>query len=101
MTGLYQFWIASDDEGQLFLSSDSNPENKVEVASVPGFTGFRVFTKYPEQKSVMIRLEAGEKYYIEALHKEGTGGDFLSVAWLMPSGGNGVEGVEPAFGNKQ
>ncbi|MFK7800946.1 MAG: NPCBM/NEW2 domain-containing protein [Anaerolineae bacterium] len=84
VTGLYQFWIASDDEGKLFLSSDSDPANKTEIASVPGFTGFRVFTKYPEQKSVMVRLEAGQKYYIEALHKEGAGGDFLTVAWQTP-----------------
>ena len=29
-------------------------------------------------------MEAGRKYYIEALHKEGTGGDNVAVAWSGP-----------------
>jgi hypothetical protein len=29
----------------------------------------------------VIRLQAGVSYYVEALHKETTRGDYLSVAW--------------------
>ena len=41
--------------------------------------------KFPTQQSVSIALIEGETYYIEALHKEDTGGDHLSVRWQLPS----------------
>ena len=31
-------------------------------------------------------MTAGNKYYIEALHKEASGADHLSVAWRLPDG---------------
>ncbi len=83
-TGYYTFWIASDDNGQLWLSTDSNPANKVEIAYVPGATGHNVWNLYPQQQSASIYLVAGQRYYIEALEKDGTGGDNLSVAWQRP-----------------
>ena len=41
LTGSYTFWIASDDNSTLFLSTDSTPANKRLVASVPGWTNSR------------------------------------------------------------
>jgi hypothetical protein len=35
VTGNYVFYISSDDNGRLFLSSDANPANKVEIAREP------------------------------------------------------------------
>ena len=86
VTGQYTFWIASDDNSQLLLSTDSNPANARAIASVSTWTNSREWTKFAEQKSVAITLQAGQKYYIEALQKEGTGGDNLAVAWLIPGG---------------
>lgn len=85
-SGNYTFWIASDDNGELFLSSDANPSNKSRIAWVPGWTTSRLWDKYPEQKSNSIALEAGKTYYIEALMKERLGGDNLSVGWTLPDG---------------
>ncbi len=77
----YTFWIASDDQSELRLSSDANPANAgAPIASVPAWTSFQQWTKYPEQKSAPVYLVAGQIYYIEALHKEGYGGDHISVA---------------------
>jgi hypothetical protein len=84
VTGDYTFWIASDDHGELLLSTDADPANAVRIAGVPGFTAPREWTKYPEQRSGMVRLEAGQSYYLEALAKEGAGGDHLAVAWAQP-----------------
>ena len=39
---------------------------------------------YPQQQSESIYLAGGQRYYIEALQKEGSGGDNLSVAWQVP-----------------
>ena len=56
----------------------------MEIASVPGWTGHNVWNVYSQQQSASIYLVAGQKYYIEALQKEGSGGDNLSVAWQLP-----------------
>ena len=85
-TGNYVFWIASDDNSALFLSTDSSPANRRQVASVSGWTNPREWTKYPEQISAPVALTAGQNYYIEALMKEEGGGDNLAVRWQLPSG---------------
>ena len=84
VTGSYTFWIASDDQGSLLLSSDSDPANAIEIASVPYWANPREYGKYPEQRSDAISLVAGEVYFLEAKMKEGGGGDNLSVAWEYP-----------------
>ena len=83
-TGNYVFWIASDDNGELWLSTDEHPANKKKIASVSGWTNYREWSKYTSQQSAPINLIAGRKYYIEALYKEATGGDHLSVGWQLP-----------------
>lgn len=85
ITGNYRFWIASDDEGSLRLSTDENPANAVVIASVATWTGTEQWDKYPSQQSALIPLTGGQRYYIEAVQKEGTGGDNLAVAWVGPS----------------
>lgn len=85
-TGDYTFWISSDDNGELYLSTDDKAANKRRIAYVPAWTALNEWTKYPEQKSALIRLEKGKTYYIEALAKEGAGGDNLSVGWTLPNG---------------
>lgn len=38
VSGEYQFWIASDDAGELWLSTDENPANQRRIASVASWT---------------------------------------------------------------
>jgi hypothetical protein len=89
-TGNYTFWIASDDQSELWLSTDESPAHVVQIASVPGWTPPRDFDNTggglggPQQKSTPIPLTAGKRYYIEALQAEGIGGDNLAVAWQGP-----------------
>ncbi|MCW1923424.1 PA14 domain-containing protein [Luteolibacter arcticus] len=83
-TGNYTFWIASDDGGELRLSTDANPSNKKTIASVNGATGNQSWTDQTSQQSAVIALIAGQRYYVEALQKEGNGGDHLAVAWQGP-----------------
>lgn len=84
VTGTYTFYIHGDDNCELWLSTTSSPDHRRLVASVPGWTNPGEWEKYPEQTSAGIPLEAGKFYFIEALHKEGTGGDNLAVAWSYP-----------------
>ncbi|MEZ4954911.1 MAG: carbohydrate binding domain-containing protein [Saprospiraceae bacterium] len=84
-TGNYLFNLTSDDDAVLYLSTDANSSNKVQIASVAGWTGTTEYTKYTTQTSSSIPLVAGQNYYVELLHKEGTGGDHFQVYWKTPS----------------
>lgn len=86
ISGNYTFWIASDNTSELWLSTTSLPQNRVKIATVPAWTNYREWTKYASQKSVRKYLVAGQKYYIEALHKEDKLGDHISVGWQLPDG---------------
>ena len=83
-TGEYTFWLASDDAGELRLSTDDTPANVKPIAKVSGYTAPRAWDANPEQQSKPVRMEAGKRYYLEALQKEGGGNDHLSVAWSGP-----------------
>ena len=85
VNGEYTFWIAADDNGELWLSPDTRSDNASLIASVPGFSGALEWNKFPEQQSAAVTLEAGVMYYIRALQKEGTSGDNLAVAWSGPT----------------
>jgi len=84
--GNYRFWIASDDNGSLYLSSNESPTNKALIAWVAVWTNQREWTKETNQTSALIPLLGGHRYYIEALMKEGGGGDNLTVRWQLPDG---------------
>ena len=108
--GEYWFYICSDDQSVLYLSTDEDPENKKLIAMNPNWNNPRDYegtaqrnpdnpencsatflgTEWPERDPMMggakIELEAGKAYYIEALMKEGGGGDNLSVAVFDMSG---------------
>ncbi len=86
VSGQYTFWVAGDNNVELYLSTSEDPARKSRIASINGWTNPREWTKYSSQKSAAITLEAGKRYYIEALHKEDAGGDNLSVGWTLPNG---------------
>jgi hypothetical protein len=81
VTGSYHFSIASDDASDLLLSTDDDRANAISIAGVSGWTGEEDWTKYGPQRSLAVSLQAGVAYYIEAVHKEGGGGDHVAVAW--------------------
>jgi hypothetical protein len=87
-SGEYTFWVSGDDYCQLWLSTDETAANATMIAQVAGWTNVAEWTKYAAQQSTAIALTAGQKYYIEALMKEGNGGDSLSVGWAGPGVGD-------------
>jgi hypothetical protein len=82
-TGDYTFWLNTDDQGELWLSTDDDSSNTVLIASESSYSGFNSWGTGEEQ-SAPIPLIGGEKYYITALWKEGGGGDHCQVAWQGP-----------------
>jgi PAS domain S-box-containing protein len=85
-TGEYQFWVASDNGSELWLSPDEDPRHAKKIADINAFAyaPFHGWDHSTNQQSTKIVLEAGRKYYIEALHCQQVGEDFLSVAWEGP-----------------
>jgi len=80
-TGIYTFWIASDEDSQLWLSTNGNQKNKRLIANVKGSSRANQWNKYASQQSEGIFLVAGSQYYIEGLMN---GGGHLSAGWKMP-----------------
>ena len=98
-TANYYFWIAGNDSAELWLSNDAEPANKVKRAYTTG-TQSHQWNLQPNQKSGWLTLGAGQRYYIEILHKAGAGGgDNWSVGWLQDSSGtnNTPAGVVPGY----
>jgi hypothetical protein len=109
-TGNYYFWIAGSDSAELWISNDSEPVNKVRRAYVsptanpapPPSNGSasRQWSLQPNQKSDWLALVAGQRYYLEILHKAGAGAaDNWAVGWLQdPTGTNNTPGgVVPGY----
>ena len=109
-TGNYYFWVAGSDSAQLWISNDGEPVNKVLRAWVtptnnptaPGQNGTSVhqWNVQSSQRSGWLSLVAGQKYFVEILHKAGAGaGDNWSVGWLQdPWGTNSAPaGVAPGY----
>ena len=99
VTGNYTFYLASDDGGALYLSTDEYPATKQLIATEPQWGGSRDWfgtDRRPNGENISdpVFLEAGRSYYLEALHKEGGGGDNIAVAWQIPGGP--FEGPIPA-----
>jgi hypothetical protein len=86
VSGDYTFWVASDDASRLFLSTNAQESNKVQIASVSGYTNFQAWDSNASQRSAPVSLVAGQVYWLEVHQQEGGGGDHASVAWQPPGG---------------
>src|ERR1035437_1488967 len=109
-TGDYVFYVCGDDEFYLFLSTDDNPANMVEICSEPGgwsdqrawstpdnTTGYHggtvanwnsatyAATAWPNGNT--ITLTQGKQYYMLAMHHDHSwsGGDWFSANFSGPN----------------
>jgi hypothetical protein len=78
-TALHQFYIASDDASELWLSGSNQPSNMTLIASCPNFLP-TYWTSMSTQISKPMMLFAGQPYFIRVRHAQGTGWDFVNVA---------------------
>lgn len=125
VTGDYVFFIASDDDSDLFLSTDATPANKRQIAAETGWSSARNWTgangtgaglstvqAIAQKRSdkwvadptdatatppfaAGIHLVAGNTYYIEADHHEGGGGDNVAVTYKLVGQADPVAGDPP------
>lgn len=99
-TGNYYFWIAASHAAELWISNDDEPVNAFKRAWVTTGTGAEDWNNAgePRQKTPWLALEEGKRYYIEILHKAGTGADHLAVGWQKPGqSGDSPSEIVPGF----
>src|SRR3954469_5885237 len=98
-TGNYVFFVSSDDDSDLFLSTDDTPANKKLIAQEQGWSNEAQWTTTPSGDATAkrsdqstgtlwpggntITLKAAQKYYIEGVHHEGGGGDNFSETYML------------------
>jgi len=104
-TGPWTFYLASDDNSELWINptGPSSAGKQLVAAERNCCNNFLPEIADPDtgarntQTSVPISLTAGQAYYVEALYKEGGGGDWVKVAATptgdaVPLGGNSQAG---------
>jgi hypothetical protein len=93
-TGNYIFHITSDDQSELYISTDDSPANLRTTPScvITGWTNQRDWqnttggsTDTAQMVSPAINLTAGKSYYFFGRWKGGGGGDGNSIGWELPS----------------
>lgn len=94
VSGDYYFWMASDDQSELYLSDSEKSEDAVKIAHLTSRSYSQEWDRYRSQKSSVQTLVAGKPYYIKAIMTEDGGSDHLSVAWQGPGIERAVIGNE-------
>ena len=111
-TANYVFFVASDDDSDLFLSTDNTALNKHLIAQETLWSSSREWlssgggsvvaskrsdkftgTKWPGGNT--IHLTAGTQYYLEADHHQGGGGDDLAVTFKLSTDTDPANGTAP------
>jgi hypothetical protein len=105
VTGDYVFFVSSDDDSDLFLSKDEKPSNKRQIAQETAYSNDSQWISSAGNSSLSqkrsdqyssdggtttpyangIHLLAGQRYYIEGVHHEGSGGDNFSATYKLRS----------------
>jgi len=80
VTGDYTFYFTSADEGELWLSTDDDPDNVQLLAHELVWGSYNTFSHIAGP----ISLVAGEKYYIMAVWKQGPDWEHCQAAWKGP-----------------
>ena len=117
--GSVQFAITTDDPGQLYVSTDENPANKVQVASESQWNPKRGFgdawdgavatrrntvtdtkdpSPRPENWTPYFEVVKGKPYYIESVGTEFGGGDNNAVAVRYKNDPEFADGDKPISG---
>jgi len=110
----YVFFICSDDDSDLFLSTDSTPAQKRLIAQETAWSNNRQWltssggsdltakrsdtfagTTWPTGNT--INLTAGTQYYLEAVHHQGSGGDNLAATFKFAGAPDPANGIAPTL----
>ena len=94
-SGYYHFWVTARNTAELWLSDNSSKSHKNLIASIDReqessrvdiiANSSNLWDRFASQMSDEIYLEAGQVYYLEALHRNtDSGGQHIGIAWARP-----------------
>ena len=111
--GNYIFFTNSDDPSNLYLSTDDDPTNKLLIAQETGWSNARSWVSVgggsnvddkrsdlfweSEWPTYDIKLDAGNRYYLESIHTEGGGGDSVAATVIRTSDPDPQDGDAPTL----
>ena len=111
--GNYIFFTNSDDPSDLYLSTDDDPANKLLIARESGWSNARSWNSVggtsevddkrsdffidSEWPTLDIKLEAGNRYYLESIHTEGGGGDSVAATVISSLDPDPTDGDAPTL----
>jgi uncharacterized delta-60 repeat protein len=113
-TGAYTFVVTADDHARVFLARDTNPEHRQAVAAEWGISGARFWSRANDEQvsdtylrmidplglevwpGTPVTLQAGQPYYLEALWRDGVGGDGCELTILRTGEPLPPEGTAPS-----
>jgi hypothetical protein len=114
ITTNYVFFLCSDDDSDLFLSTDGSTANKYLIAQETAWSNSREWTTsaggsvltakrsdeftgtaWPGGNT--IHLLAGVRYYLEGDHHQGGGGDDFAVTYKYAAAADPADGTAPAL----
>jgi hypothetical protein len=98
VTGDYDFFIRSDDASELWISTDATAANLTLVAQETGCCNAFLEPGATQTTATPLHLVAGQKYYVQSLHEEGTGADYVEVAWRMTTDTTPAASLSPIVG---
>jgi hypothetical protein len=102
-SGAYVFFLSADDDADLYLSTDADPVHKRLIAQEENWSNSRQWVSSsgnsslsqkrsdqwsPDQGATTpygtgISLTAGQRYYLESVQHQGTGGDNFAVTYKL------------------
>jgi hypothetical protein len=82
-SGLFSFWVKADDQAELRISSSDSPADLPANAQATLPYWSSAYDSFPQQISEPLAMFAGRRYYMELLHSQGHGGDFVKLAVRM------------------
>jgi hypothetical protein len=110
-TDNYVFFIATDDNGELWLSTDDTPDNLKLIAQETANSTSRQWVTSAGSSDITakrsdqftgnqwpggtITLTVGQRYYFEVLQKDGGGDDHSAIAWKLASAADPADGDPP------
>jgi len=117
VTTNYVFFVSSDDDSDLFVSTDNTPANKRLVAQEQNYSnaqewltsggGSSIAQKRSDQfspdggvtvpYSAGIPLTAGQQYYLEGVMHQGGGGDNFTATYIFSGDADPTNGTPTVF----
>jgi uncharacterized protein (DUF1800 family) len=89
-TGNYTFFLTTADENaELWVSASDDASRRLKRSFLQNAAPAGAWNGQPTQKSLPMRLRAGQRYYLEAIRKEAGGADQFSIGWRRPADGDG------------